>query len=260
MGNWSTFTARLSLFIPPAAAVEKAVEIYQRLWETFPDGYQSDPNPLAPSIARAKRNNLSLACQSARSRIDISFSAVPREKGANLDLIQDSSELLAELRRVITGLNGRGPRSPVMRVALILQVVSPSSSVPEANRELAKIMPPDYRLKLTDETDFILQVNHPLESVGSSRRQINFIKKWSTERIQIQFFEVPGGAGAAPIHSAAINPMTEKEFTVSSVTLDINNSPTNESLPPPTQAEILGGAVSMASEFLRKSDLHITGF
>src|SRR5208337_4113147 len=96
-----------------------------------------------------------------------------------------------------------------------------------ANRLIMSALPERYRLALSNEADFILQINHPQTSGVVDNLQLNLIDKWAVERFRIISM------------GASMGPPGIKESLVATVLFDYNNIPEPAVLSPDEQSKLL---------------------
>src|SRR5260221_3759195 len=201
MSDWRALSARITLFSDPGSrsgADFSALNLYTRIWGD-PDNFQKAPNPLSPSQASGKRGPIAVACSAAPRRIDFNLSPPSDDQLTTLSLIEDTTQLHTELQRVALELGKGVVSSGVLRVALFVQFVTVKPTLAEANRTLALMIPERYRPDLTDEGDVILQINNARTSSRLSDRKMNFITKWSVDRIQVLSISLPANLAAAAL-------------------------------------------------------------
>lgn len=249
MNEWKALDNRISIFPTQSeSSSPSALEIYTKIWGD-PDSFQKPQgNALAPSVAQGKRNNVVINCTSQPTRIDFNILPIPSMQPSILEFIDDVQQLKDELNHIIDNIEKGIFSDPVLRVALNLHFVKLSSGYIETNKILSEVIPDRYGLKLKDEEEFVFQINQPCTSKSLSDIKMNFLTKWSADRLQ--FF-------AIPLQGAAqLNP-TEK--IVASVLLDGNNIPTRP-LTNKEQSTLLHEALDSAGEIQQEIGLNIEEF
>src|SRR5712692_3580155 len=79
MNEWKALVGRISLFTAaPWSAAPSALDLYRNIWETEPDNFFKQPNPLMPSVAQGGIGNLTASCVIQQSRIDFNFQPAPQ--------------------------------------------------------------------------------------------------------------------------------------------------------------------------------------
>jgi hypothetical protein len=195
MNEWKALSGRVTLlFHGVTSAPPSAQEVFRAAWDKEPDSYQKPPNPIAPSIAQGRRGEMVAMCSTATSRIDFQFgpsqSQIVSRDPASFPLINDASQLYDSLESLCTCIeNLRLP--PIERVAVGLQLVQLTPGITESNKLLVKVIPSEYGIQLTNEEDFILQINKPFQYPASEPVRMNFTVKWSVERMRVMTFTVP---------------------------------------------------------------------
>jgi hypothetical protein len=176
-------------------------------------------------------------------------------------LIEDASQFRAELLAII-GVVGRGAISGHFnRVALNVQFLALAESPAEANKALTTVIPSQHGVKITDEEDFIFQINQPFLSREAEGIKMNFITKWSVDRIQVLTFAVQAGGAQGPglANAASIMPQ-QVTFTAASVSFDINNVPAESAFSAPSQSSLLREALTAIAQRQQETGLNVEEF
>jgi hypothetical protein len=257
MGNWKPQLGRITLFPSvPTSQVTPALELYQEFWRREPESFQKGPtqNPFAPSVAQGNSEELSFTCSQNPIRIDFTISPIQNVLAIsepNFPLVENSRKLREELDRLIEVVHERPSVVPAGRVALAMQFTQVCASFPDANMAVTSALPNDLRVHLSEERDFILQVNRARKSTSVQDMTINFITKWAVEQVQLLAITPGGSTGMA-------NPTIE--YHNATILCDNNNVPANRLLSADEQTSILKEALGGVSEQLRNSSLEIEGF
>jgi hypothetical protein len=262
MNEWKSSGGRITLF--PASVSSpalSALELYRQVWDEEPDGFQKQANPLAPSVAHGSRNSLKVACLAQPGRIDFNLTppSSKQEEAVSFPLIEDTGLLRAELLRVIDIVDRSAVLNSVVRVALGVQFLALKPSSAEANRVLTAHIPEQYGVKITDEEDFIFQINRPYPSRSAEGVKTNFITKWSVDRLQILTFAVSAGGPTTSAQTPASGSQTA-EFIAASVNFDINNVPAQTPLPNGQPAPLLREALIAVARMQQAIGLNVEGF
>jgi hypothetical protein len=264
MGEWKAFAGRLTIFpsAPPAAPLPSAHELYRKIWNDEPDSFQKAPNALSPATANGKRGPIMTQCSIHPTRIDFNLQASSTsEIRMHLPLIEDADELRNELERIINVVGKGLIASPVFRVALFTQFLSPQPSPRDASSAVIRIIPPRYGINLTSEEDLVFQINRPYMSSAVPTIKMNSIMKWSVERIEIVTLTVPP-PGALVSTSLPVNPPHGAQtvgFVVGSVTFDENNLPSAAPLSSQQQSALLREAHNTSSRIQHEVGLVTDG-
>lgn len=264
MNKWKALSGRITLFptAVPSSPAPSALELYRLVWGGEPDNFRKLPNALLPTVAQGRRNGIMASCFSHPARIDFNLSpAFPESEMTEMQLvlIEDSSQLHAELTRMIDVLAKGAISNSVSRVALGVQFVAAKSSSLETNKTLTNVMPPEYRMKITDEEDFIFQVNRPRMSSKVENIRMNFLTKWSMERMQVATMAIPAGGLPIPTSKDLSAHSKVREFIAASVNFDNNNVPGNP-LNHKQQSSLLLEGLTAAAAMQRDIGLNIEGF
>jgi hypothetical protein len=261
MNEWKSSGGRVTLFPAQSSAPTlSALEFYKQAWGEDPDSFQRQANPLVPTIAQGKRGNLTAGSVVGPTRIDFTLTpSSPSEMvQGSFPLIEDPGVLHAELLKIMDFVGQNESLRSVVRVALSIQFIAVKPNSLEANKVLTAVIPGQYGVKLTDEEDFIFQVNRPYSSRKVEGIRMNFLAKWSVDRLQILTLSLPvGGAGTPLQTSASPVPQTE-QFIAASIHFDINNVPTEAKLRQP--ASLLHEALAAAAQMQQAVGLRIEGF
>jgi hypothetical protein len=267
MNEWKSSGGRITLF--PAATPgppPSALELYRQVWGEEPDGFQKATNPLTPSVAYGNRNGLKAGCIAQTTRIDFNLTPSSQQGEAQEDvsfpLIEDTGLLRAELSRITDIVDQNAVLNSVVRVALGIQFLDVKPTSAEANGVLTAYIPKQYGVKITDEEDFIFQINRPYASRSAAGIKTNFITKWSVDRLQI--LTVALSAGGPTATSAQATPTSGSsrtaEFIAASVSFDINNVPAITPLPNGQPAALLREALVAVAQMQQAIGLNIEGF
>jgi hypothetical protein len=262
MNGWKALSGFITLFpIMRSPNPLSAIDLYRQIWNGDPTSFQNQANALASKIAKGKHGNLNVNCVVQPARIDFNFTAAPSQQPQLMvNLIEHTTEFLNELKRVIDIFDKNTLQIDASRVALNLQFLNLNESYEKANKAVTVIIPDRYGVNVTNEEDFAFQINQPKFSSKIGEIKINFITRWSVERIQIFTIPIPTGGGAMGTSMTSQFPQT-KTVIASRVMFDNNNVPEpNRTLTGSEQSvllhEVLDGAVSKQREI----GLNIEGF
>src|SRR5262249_34849728 len=107
---------------------------------------------------------------------------------STISVIEDAGKLKQELVRLIEAAVAVHQKTITNRVGMIISFGRSAETFVEANASITTVLPQRFNLPLTNEQDFLLQVNRPRPSTVSSDIQINLISKWAVERVQLLTF------------------------------------------------------------------------
>ncbi len=268
MNEWKSSGGRITLF--PAAMSSpslSALELYRQVWGEEPDGFQKQANPLMPSVAHGNHNGLKAGCLAQPARIDFSLTppssqqkeAQEAQEDVSFPLIEDTALLRAELSRIIDIVDQNPVLNSVIRVALGVQFLALKPTSAEANAVLIASIPEQYGVKITDEEDFIFQINRPYTSRSAGGIKTNFITKWSVDRLQILTFALQAGGPITSGQTMASGSQTA-QFIAASVNFDVNNVQTASLLPSGQPASLLREALVAVAQMQQGIGLNIEGF
>ncbi|MGB8989099.1 MAG: hypothetical protein WCC37_21040, partial [Candidatus Sulfotelmatobacter sp.] len=235
------------------------------VWGEEPDGFQKQANPLMPSVAHGNHNGLRAGCFAQPARIDFNLTPPPNspqeeaQEDEPFPLIEDTTLLRTELSRVIDVVGQNAALNSVVRVALGVQFLTLKPSSAEANAVLAASMPEQYGVRITDEEDFIFQINRPYTSRSAGGIKTNFIMKWSVDRLQIIALALQVGGTTTSAQTSASGSQTA-QFIAASVNFDVNNVQTASPLPNGQPASMLREALAAVAEMQKAIGLNIEGF
>jgi hypothetical protein len=190
MDEWKALFGRITLFPAPetSPSLPSADKLYVSIWGREADNYQRQSNALMPTVAQGKLDGVAAVCSVQPARIDFTLMPlVPQNALAtpSLDLIENASQLHSELMRIIEIIGKEGVSCPSSRVAFSAQFLKSRESIAEANRSLTNVIPAQYRIQITDEEDFIFQINRPRVSRNVESVKMNIITKWSVDQLQV---------------------------------------------------------------------------
>jgi hypothetical protein len=265
MSEWKSSGGRITLFPAVVSAPPpSALELYRQVWGEEPDGFQKQANPLTPSVAHGNHNGLKAGCFAQPARIDFNLtpSSSPQheaQEGESFPLIEDTALLRSELLRIIDAVAQTAALNSVVRVALGVQFLALKPSFTEANAALTASIPKQYGIKVTDEEDFVFQVNRPYTSRSTGGIKTNFITKWSVDRLQIMTLAVQVGGPATSAQTPASGSQTA-QFIAASLNFDVNNVQTASPLPNGQPASMLREALTAVAQMQQAVGLNIEGF
>ena len=265
MSAWRALAGRITLFpgpgAVPTAPLASALELYKEAWGGEPDLLQKSVNALAPTIAQGKRAEMTVGCAVHPVRIDFNLTppAASEEAGMTFRLIEDTRQFHTELVRLIKFIGaGVVGSASVNRVGIFLHFVQLAADIQEANKLLTAVMPDQYRVRITDEEDFVFQINRPQASLGVEGVKMNYLVKWSVDRFQVFNFAIPTGASVTG--SQSILPPPSHQFIAASVTFDHNNVPAASPLVGKQQSSLLSEGLRTSEEMQQSISLGIEGF
>jgi hypothetical protein len=238
MSRWGAFVGRVSLFpaLGSTQAIPNAFEIFKRITGTDPDVFQKAPTSLGTSNAQGNLNaHLTLSCSVNPSRVDIGLNPMPvgepNEPPPVISVLEDIPEFYGQMERLIDSVEGAVAVS-VNRLAVFAHFGFPSASIAESNKALLAVIPKKYQTKLTDEEDFILQVNRPRASKAREALRLNFINKWSADRFTLMRLQISA-------QSPSTTTLHPDDFFMASVVFDYNTATGESKFDPNEQPAIL---------------------
>lgn len=266
MNEWKALVGRITVFPAPqsSVALPSALDLYKKVWEGEPLNFQGPTNPLSQSLAQGKRAGLGIGCSVHPLRIDFNLSPVGRESPSEpprLSVIENSKEFHDELARIARMVGRDLLANSILRVATFLQFVSIEANSAEANKALMSIVPEQYRIALSNEEEFILQINRPRMSEQVEKLKMNLITKWSVERFQLVSLLFSMGAAPIVVSQSSGAPQVN-EFIAASVSFDNNNVPVpaDKPLSSSQQSLLLLEGLAHTAISMREGRLNIKGF
>jgi hypothetical protein len=255
MAGWKPQLGRITLFpvIPTGSDLGSALDLYKRIWKSDPDGYQKQPQgglPFVPSVANGNEDGLSISCSVHPIRVDLSITP-PLQQTTQFSLIEDTTLFHGALARIIHSVIETNTIA-VNRAACFVQLARVARDYAEANAVIRSTIPEQYgSVKLTDEEDFILQINRKrqLDDI-----KMNFTTKWTVDRVQFLTL--------MPVQAQQQNYPTAQllsENIVSTVTFDNSNVPAAV-LSKDQLATILDEALDAVSKQQQDARLGLEGF
>jgi hypothetical protein len=261
MNELKVFMGRITVFpaVSTSSPLPSSSVLYRGMWGDDPDSYQKQANPLAPSVAQGKQDGITTNCLVQPTRIDFSFVATATEQTmGELAVIEQAEKVTAELTRMIAAI-GRGAISlDALRVALFVHLLARAKDHEQANSVLMKTIP--YGLRISNEEDMILQINHPYRSRQLQGVEMNSITKWSVDRFQVMTISISGDGPTGPTLAGghASQPQIQERLAAS-VTFDINNRAVQAPLTSGHQASLLLEALDTVSRTQREIGLNLEG-
>ncbi len=204
------------------------------------------------------------SCFSHPSRLDFNLSSVspPSEvPETSLALIEDTEQLHIQLKKIIDVI-AEGVSDSVARVAFGVQFIVVKQNLVEINKTLIRVIPKEYRMRITDEDDFIFQVNRPRKSNSVGDVKVNFITKWSKEGLRVQAMPVPaGGVPIAALDSSLLAQVQFRDYIAASVSFDHNTAiASGTTLTSRQQSSLLLEELTAAAAMQADIGLNIEGF
>jgi hypothetical protein len=259
--NWKIQSVRVVLFptVPSGEIPDSAANLYDQIWQVAPDSFQRQipGSPFPSSIAQGIDDGVAVSCVTQPARADFTFAAPqPSPMLPSIPFVDDSEKLYNLLQRFFVKLRSIS-FSGANRVSLVLQLAVVSNTYTDANKAILSMIPPQYKVALADETDFALQVNTVRPNSTFDYIKMNFLNKWSVERVQLlTFANQPIGT---PIGTPGSTQMTQ-EFIVPVLTFDYNNVPANKPLSKEEVAAIFTDSLAYISSVLRTNKIYLKGF
>jgi hypothetical protein len=253
MSEWKASIGRITIFsVPPfSSPMPSALELFRIVWGGDPDNFQKQANPLVPSVAQGKRANLMAACIVQPARID--FSLTPPSPPLNpatqvsYPLIEDVTRFYGELLRVTDVIGQQTVSGSVVRVGANVQFLNLNPNFADANKELSKVIPEKYGVRISDEEDFVFQINCPYQSREVGTFRMNSVTKWSVDRVGVLTFALPMRGPGAVVPTTAPAQSQTQMFIAASVVFDNNNVQTGAILSNRQQSLLLREALTVFS-------------
>jgi hypothetical protein len=263
MNEWKSASGRISLFPsnPGVLNQTSAFDLYKRIWSGEPETYQKAATPLMPSAAQGRHDSVNRGCLVQPNRIDFSIAPVqsnPVEGPESLPLMENARELRRQLTEIIEAVGSGLTPDNIARVAIVAQFLSPQEGHIQANRVLLETQPEQYRVSITNEEDFVLQVNQPYENTAAGLVRVNAVTKWSVERLQVLTLNImPGSTYVAPTVSPA---STSIELITANILIEHNNIIQKGPLSLEQQSKILSEGLSRIGRAQQEFGLRVEGF
>ena len=237
---WKALLGRISIFpLTPSPTPPSALDLFRRVWPIEPEEFRGQPNPLMPSIAQGKLRDLTVNCFKHPVRTDLNLLPLSFPGSASLASIENTTQLHEELAHIIRVIGEGLISDPVVRVAVFVQFVMPASTFEEANKILLASIPQTYRMGVTNEEDFMLQVNSPSQLSNTDNLRMNTLTRWSAEQMHI---------------------IVGSRIVVALVAFDYNNVPSTTPISSDKQAALLTEGLLKMANLRRDYDMNITGF
>jgi hypothetical protein len=233
MGSWQAQMGRITLF-PLLGQVRfplSALDLYKAVTGKDPDNFQNQQPPLNPfpnSVAQGNMQGLAFSCQVQPVRVDLTFSPgpTPTPFSNGLPAISDSRLLRAALASSIPSIEKAVRGAKLSRLAIYLQIGREVATSTEGNQFIRETLPPTYSVPLQDEEDFVLQLNRPSAAANDSSMRLNYITKWSVDRLQVLTFLAAQNSPIAGQFTAGAPVISNK--LAATIALD-NSSPAQNS-------------------------------
>jgi hypothetical protein len=260
MSDWKAQSAQVVLFpvVPGGAPVDSALELYKAIWQTDPDSFQKHVagSPFVLSSARGTVEGLAAACLAQPIRIDFTLAPLQQSAIATMTpLIDDSKHFSAQLAHLIEALGDLQTGPQINRVSCVVKFAMISPNFVSANKSISSKLPKPYHVVLSDETDFVLQINRARPSKALDNITINFITKWSIERTQLITFTVDAAAGQALGPSQMVH-----ELIMPNIVFDNNNVQLPRPMSKGEQKAIFAECLQGTSAQLKECNIAVEGF
>jgi hypothetical protein len=266
MSEWKLSAGRITLFpATPTATPASAFDLYRRVWNgEDPDNFQRQASPILPTFAQGRRSGIHVGCLIHQTRIDFNLSPIQTNTmitgPESLPLFSDGRQLRREMINIIEAIGSGAAPGPFNRVAINIEFKSPQDSAFDANSAITTVMPEQYRVRLTNEENFLLQVNQPYTNSAAGGTKVNSITKWSVDRLQVVTIAVPVSPVPGPIPTSA-GPAAPKiiEITTASVSFEQNSVPPNHALTHEEEATLLRDALSQINQAQQDVGIDVKG-
>jgi hypothetical protein len=274
MSAWKALSGRISLMArtPTPLAGAAVLDYYRCLWGDTAQNFQQAPNPLLPSTAQGFVGDMLVTCSTGANRVDFNFSPRPSPTpDLTLRLLEHAGALLQELSRVATAIGSKTLKVPegFNNVALYVQFVNIQPAVTAANSVIVRAIPQRYRVELSEEEGFILQVSNPVPVPNITKRKLHLVTKWSVEQFHVVTFGMAvGGPPGAPQPGAVITPQVSIHIGAS-VSFDcVTTTPfgplthlsPQETLSNTEQSAMLLAALELTEKLQRDYGLDVEGY
>jgi hypothetical protein len=258
MSAWRVQAARVTVFplLASGTAPRSALDLYKAVWGKEPDNFQSQSAPIPTSQAQGVVGTIGRICQSQPIRADFTFMPTTGADATVLPLIEDTELLSTEMAALIGSISKAFQKAPLNRVAAFLQVGQETTNYSDANKALSGAMWEDKKVSLSDEEEFLLQINPTRSDSKDPTLKLNFITKWAVERVQLMTFFNQVSAGNPGMANAPV--VIEK--IVPSIALDNSNMPLQK---PFADSEITRVLLELFREMpsqLKRCNISIKGF
>jgi hypothetical protein len=266
---WKPQSGRVTLFhsVPNENEIMSAIALYQEVWKSEPDSYQKQQSPFASSVAVGNVDGLNVSCHFNQLRIDFIVGPPPPSTPATqemLSLIDNSRNFHQQLKRILERIRVNPSTIPATRVACWVQFTAICSNFGDANRAINSVFPRRFRLDLSEEEDFILQLNRPRQSASVEGVKMNFITKWAVERVQLLSMTMmatnPTGFPSGGASQLGVGGPHIKTFINPTIAFDNNNHPADRPLSGEEQFSLLEEALHGVAEGMIESNLEVDGF
>ena len=249
MNEWKALVGRITAFSATPSQPPSAAILYRAIWESEPDSFQKQENPLLPSIAQGARDGMTASCSVVAGRADFNLTpSRPLGPEVGLSLFEDSNRLSEGLAQITDALGRGAYANGVSRVALYVQFLNPAPGYTEANKLLTKVIPDKYGVRLTTEEDVVFQINCPYASHQANDLVMNSIVKWSLQKLQVVSFTITGLGPFGPANQPTAQ---AKSYVAASVNFDINSRPTKAPLVSGQVAALLREALATVEQSKR---------
>jgi hypothetical protein len=264
MPEWKPLLGRVTLFSAAPLSSVSALDLFKAIWSGEPDSYQRSVNPLQPTVAQGLRNAMLANCVVQINRVDLSLQPSPARttKIAHpVATIDDTVVFNRSLNQIIDAIRKGIIPGAMNRVALYLHFASfGSRTFAEANRIVMEVIPKNLGVAISEEEDFIFQINRPQQSGKIADIKLNALTKWSVDRVQL--FTLNISTPGISVQQIVPAPPEAQTFITPAVIFD-NNSQLEKmatSFDANQQADLLIEALGIASKMQKEIGLNVEGF
>jgi hypothetical protein len=257
MSAWKVQAARITVFplLASGAVPRSALELYKAVWGKEPDSFQNQNpvgSPFPNSVAQGLTGKITRLCQTQPIRADFTFGPAGGPLNvAAVPVIEDTDLLSIEMKGLVGAVEGAFQQTALNRVAVYIQCGQEAADITSANQIISGSLWANQKVTLTDEEDFVLQINRKrLDSLDPSLK-LNFITKWSVERLQMLMFSNAQMAAGGP---------TVTEIIMPTVTLDNSNMPLQKPLAAKETERVLSELLQGMAAQLKQCNISIKGF
>ncbi len=150
--------------------------------------------------------------------------------------IEDAAAFRSELDRIIKTTSKATDWASFNRIAINIQIQTQQPNISAANAALVDVIPQKYKVPITDEEDFALQINRPYVSSRVAGIRMNTITRWSVDRLRLLNLQI--GPGNIMALQGANQASTFLDFDTASVSIDVNSNPTEKPILPTQQNDL----------------------
>jgi hypothetical protein len=240
-GAWRASVLRLSMFSEDGRT-PKTEGFWEAIFDVQPDNTICKPK-MFERVDVGNQNDMRVMLQSKQleNRVDLLFDVLEGSDGNQMAYV----DAIKFYKQVAPKLLAREEFKNVIRLAFGAIIVLPAHDAVSGYKTLCNYL--NFDIEYGEAKDLMYQINRPRQSKSVSGIEINRLSKWSVATKFSQKFSItPHGAMAEAAELVSVGCLLD---------LDINNTPTDTSIPKSNLLALSDELVSLADEIIKEGDI-----